>query len=174
MAQVSIGRTYPTSFRNLHPILHFPHELVSYIQVSKKVKTCGLVMEVGTSLAFVKQLKCFDRFNIESFGQLHRDGANAVAHDDLLYDRRLDGVFRLLLFHRKSVFLVLPIVQTFYQNSREIISALSMKRFVVKQYKTFYQPHALHPLIDFFVGSVQRSGGGLNTSSHKGHNYLCP
>ena len=61
---------------------------------------------------------------------------------------------KLLLFHQKSSISVLPIVQTFYQHLCEIISALTMKRFVVRKYKPLYQPHAFHPLIDFFVGSV--------------------
>jgi hypothetical protein len=33
-----------------------------------------------------------------------------------------------------------------------------MKGFVVRKYKPLYQPHALHPLVHLFVGSVQQSG----------------
>ena len=154
MARTSNCRTCPAPIRNLHPIFHLPLKLIGHIQVSIKVKACGLVVQVGTSLAFVKQLQGFYRFNIQSLGQLHRDGTNAVAHDDLLYDRRLNGVFKLLLFHRKSGISVLPIVQTFYQNSHKVFSAFSTKRFIMRKYKPLYQPHAFHPLIDFFIGSV--------------------
>jgi len=157
----------------LYPILHLPHKLISHIQISIKVKSRGLVMQISAGLAFVKQLQRFHRLNIQSFGQFHRDGTNAIAHDDLLYDRRLDGVFKLLLFHRKSVFSILPIIQTFHQNSREIISAFSTKRFVMRKYKPFYQSHAFHPLVNFFVGSVKYSGGGLNASGYESHNHLC-
>ena len=38
----------------LHPILHFPHELISHIKIPVKVKARGLVMQVGAGLAFVK------------------------------------------------------------------------------------------------------------------------
>ena len=161
---------YPPNY--LHPILHLPHKLIRHIQISIKVKASGLVMQVGAGLAFVKQLQRFLGRNIQTFGQLHSNGANAVAHDNLLYDRRFNGVFILLLFHRKSSISVLPIVQTFHQNSRKVLSAFTMKGFVVRKYKPLYQPHALHPLVHLFVGSVQQSGGGLDASGHKSHHHL--
>lgn len=102
MTRAPDDNTYPAPHMNLHPILHLPHELVSHIQVSIKIKASRLVMQIGAGLAFVKQLQGFHGFNIESFGQFHRDGTNAIAHDNLLYDRRLDGVIKLLLFHRKQ------------------------------------------------------------------------
>ena len=72
-------------------------------------------------------------------------------------------------------FPALPIVHTFYQHLCKVLSALTVKGFVVRKYKPLYQPHALHPLVHlFFVGSVQQSGGGLDASGHKSHHHLCP
>ena len=44
-------------------------------------------MEVGAGLAFVKELQGFHGLNVQPFGYLYRDGADAVAHDNLLHDR---------------------------------------------------------------------------------------
>ncbi len=71
-------------------------------------------------------------------------------------------------------FPALPIVHAFHQHLRKVLSALTMKGFVVRKYKPLYQPHALHPLVHFFIRSVQQSGGGLDAGGHKSHNHLCP
>lgn len=84
----------------LIPLL--PHKLVTNVQVAVEVEACGFVVEVGAGLAFVEQLQRFLRRNVQALGQLYGDGPNAVAHDDFLNNRGFNGIFRLILFHRKS------------------------------------------------------------------------
>ena len=72
---------------SLPPLPLLPHKLVSHIQIPIKVKAGGFVVKVGAGLALVKQLQGFHGLDIQPFGYLYRDGADAVAHDNLLYDR---------------------------------------------------------------------------------------
>jgi len=84
----------------LIPLL--PHKLITDIQIPIKVQPGGFVVEVGAGLTFVEQLQRFLGRNVQALGQLYGDGPNAVAHDDFLNNRGFNGIFRLILFHRKS------------------------------------------------------------------------
>ena len=87
----------------LIPLL--PHKLITDIQIPIKVQPGGFVMEVGAGLAFVKQLQRLLGRNVQAFGQLHGDGTNAVAHDNLLYHRGFNRVFYLPHFFASQLFI---------------------------------------------------------------------
>lgn len=68
-------------------VLSFQDELVGNKEITVQIQASGFVMQVGTSLTFIKEFKSFNRFNVESPCQLHRNGTDAVAQNDFLNNR---------------------------------------------------------------------------------------
>ena len=73
--------------KQLLTVFPFSDKLVGDVKVTVKVESSGFVMQVGTSLAFIEELKGLNRLNIKSLCQLYRYGTDAVAQNDFLNDR---------------------------------------------------------------------------------------
>lgn len=83
----------------LLPSLHLAHIFIGNVMVAIEVEPCGLVVKIGTRLAFIEELQGLYVGDTESSGKNHRYGTNTVAHDNLLHHGRLGGGVKVILFH---------------------------------------------------------------------------